>query len=195
MQNIVTFILAFISTNIDDLFILMLFFGETRLKAPAIITGQFLGISSLVIVSLIGSYIGNFVDQRYAGLLGLFPIYLAIRQWLELAKPKASEEETSVDLRSGGMVAIALVTIANGGDNIGVYVPLLTTMSQMQRVEMILVFAIMTFLWCVAAKYLSSRAVIAHQLDRFGHLIMPVVLFLLGVFIIVESGSISLFRF
>jgi cadmium resistance protein CadD (predicted permease) len=192
MQTILTSILAFISTNIDDIFILMLFFGSRKFKDSTIILGQYTGIGSLVVISLAGSVVGNFIDQRYVGLLGLFPIYLALKGFLGLLKHDKSEDNVSVETTSTGIISIAGVTIANGGDNIGVYVPLLTTMSNGEKIEMIFIFGVMTYLWCIMARYLSSRPLIANQIDKFGHVIMPVVLLLLGVFIIVESGSLSL---
>src|SRR5688572_26253502 len=86
IQTIITSMLAFASTNVDDIFILMLFFGSRANKPSTIFAGQYLGIGALLIISLVGAVIGNFVDQRYIGLLGLFPIYLAIKQVMELLR-------------------------------------------------------------------------------------------------------------
>ena len=190
MQNILTAILAFISTNIDDIFILMLFYASSRFVESRIMIGQFLGITTLVLISLIASYIGGFFDERYVGLLGFFPVYLAIRQIIDLVKNKDSEDEP--DVTSTGILSVAGVTIANGADNIGVYVPLFSTMNTMEKIEMLVVFAVMTYTWCKAAKYLSSRPLIARQLAKYGHIITPIVLLLLGVFILAESNTISL---
>jgi cadmium resistance protein CadD (predicted permease) len=190
LQNLLTSILAFVSTNIDDLFILMLFFGSKKIKSSSIIAGQYLGIGTLVIVSLLTSYIGNFVDQRFIGILGLFPIFLAMKQILQLVKPEEQEHE---DVTSKASVfAIAGVTIANGADNIGVYVPLLITMTQFEKIQMVIVFIAMTYLWCIAGKYLASRPLVARQLAKSGHIIMPMVLLLLGLFILIKSGTFSL---
>jgi cadmium resistance protein CadD (predicted permease) len=90
------------------------------------------------------------------------------------------------------MLAVAGVTIANGADNIGVYVPLLATMTSYQKTEMILVFGVLTYLWCIAARYLANHPALAGQLDKYGHILMPVVLILLGVVIMIESGTITM---
>lgn len=189
LQSLLTAVLAFVSTNIDDIFILMLFYSNGRFRESTIVIGQYLGIASLVIVSLIAAYIGGFFDQRYVGLLGLFPIYLGVRQVVSVFKKDDEEEETNI---KSGVLAIAGVTIANGADNIGVYVPLLSTMSIVEKIQLLVVFAIATFLWCMAAKYLAHHPLIAKQLSRYGHLITPVVLIFLGVFILFESGTFSL---
>jgi cadmium resistance protein CadD (predicted permease) len=187
----ITSILAFISTNIDDIFILTLFFGSKKFSKTTIVSGQFLGIGVLVIISLIGAYIGNFIGPRYIGLLGLFPIYLAVRQLITLFR--SSHDDENVDVKASGILAIAGVTIANGGDNIGVYVPLLATMSLNDKLQLVIIFIIMTYTWCLLASYLAGHPLVAKQLDKYGHVIMPVVLFCLGIFILIESDSFSLF--
>ncbi|MGC3944375.1 MAG: cadmium resistance transporter [Chryseolinea sp.] len=193
VQNLVTSILAFAATNIDDIFILMLFYGNKSIKPRNILMGQSLGIGTLVLASYIGSFIGNFVDQRFIGLLGLFPIYLAVKHVIDLFGNNVdSNDESQTALKSTGILAIAGVTIANGGDNVGVYVPLLTTMGNFEKIQLLIVFAAMTYVWCAIAKYLANRPVIARQLDRYGHIAMPIVLFLLGVFILVKSGTFGL---
>ena len=79
MEILLASILAFMSTNIDDIFILILFYGNKEYKESEIITGQFLGIITLIVVSLIGSLIGLVLPQAYIGLLGLIPLYLGIK--------------------------------------------------------------------------------------------------------------------
>lgn len=191
IKSLITSVLAFASTNIDDIFILMLFFSNRKTKPEIIIAGQYLGIGALVVLSFIGAYVGNFFDQRYVGVLGLFPVYLSIRQIINLIKKKDAEENP-VEIKGTDIIAIAGVTIANGGDNIGVYVPLLTTMTFVEKILMITVFIMMTYVWCQLAKYLSEHPLIAGRLEKYGHIIMPIVLFLLGIFILIENDSFTL---
>lgn len=192
LQHLITSLLAFASTNTDDLFILVLFFAAENARKSAIISGQYLGIGVLVTISFIGAHIGNFVDQRYVGLLGFFPIYLALRAMYAYFKTSDAADPEPVDTAAPGALAVAGVAIANGADNIGVYVPLMTTMSGQEKLVMIIVFGCMTFVWCMLASYLASHPIITRQLDRSGHIITPLVLFCLGVFILVDSGTFSL---
>lgn len=190
LQSLLTAVLAFVSTNIDDIFILMLFYSGRKFRNSSILLGQYLGITTLVLISLVAAYIGGFFDQRYVGLLGFFPIYLGIRQVISLlANDEPDDEETPA---SSSIIAVAGVTIANGADNIGVYVPLLSTMTWMEKVQLLVVFAIATYLWCMAGKYLANHPLIAKQLSRYGHLVTPIVLISLGIFILVESNVFSL---
>lgn len=192
LETIITSILAFASTNLDDIFILMLFFGSKRFTVSKIIIGQYIGIGALVIASLLLSLIGNFIDPRYIGFLGLFPIYLAIKQFIELIRSKDSETEINLDKKGNDLLILAGVTIANGSDNIGVYVPLFTEMTSAEKTIMMVVFVIMTGVWCLAGWYLSQRPLMAKAIERYGHFIMPVVLLLLGIFILIESDALTL---
>jgi cadmium resistance protein CadD (predicted permease) len=193
MEIIVTSLLAFISTNIDDIFILTLFFGSKKFKESEIIAGQLLGICALIAISIIGSLIGLFIDQEFIGLLGLVPIYLGIQGLVELSK-EVTQGEMGCDNvgRKNKTLAIAGVTIANGGDNIGIYVPLFATLTFGDKIAMVLVFLTMTFVWCLMAKYFTKRPYVAKAVDKYGHIITPFVLILLGVYILFESEALGL---
>jgi cadmium resistance protein CadD (predicted permease) len=195
MQFIVTSIIAFISTNIDDTFILMLFFGNRKFSTREIILGQFLGIGTLITVSLVLSLIGLVVGKAYIGFLGVIPIYLGLRGVIYLFKKKVEEDENPVGDSAGksNVMVVAGVTIANGGDNVGIYVPLFAALEWTHKITMISVFLIMTGVLCIAARYLTAHPFIAKGIERYGHLITPFVLILLGAFIIYESGTLSLF--
>ena len=189
IQNIVTSALAFASTNIDDLFILVLFFGSKRFKTSHVFLGQYLGISTLVLISTALSFVSLVVSQHVIGLLGLFPMYLGIKQALSMWGNSGRQKKQHNEQLPGGMFAIAGTTIANGGDNIGVYVPLLSTQSGMEKVQFMVVFGVMVYGWCVLAKYVAYHPSLESLLEKSGHLIMPVILFLLGMVILVGSGT------
>ena len=129
MEILLTSILAFISTNIDDVFLLMLFFGNKRFKEREIVVGQFLGIAALIAVSFAVSFIGLVIDKAYIGLLGFLPIYFGIRGIIQLRTKQIHEEGKVIEPKSNrnNIFTVAGTTIANGGDNIGIYVPLFAT--------------------------------------------------------------------
>jgi cadmium resistance protein CadD (predicted permease) len=70
-------IAAFVSTNIDDLFILMVFFAANhRFPTHQIVLGQCIGMGSLITVSLLGWLISLVVPRNLIGLIGFLPIAL-----------------------------------------------------------------------------------------------------------------------
>ena len=193
-ETIITAVFAFASTNIDDIFILTLFYASRKYTPASIIAGQFIGIAFLVFASLLASFVGNFVDARFVGLLGLFPIYLSIKQVIALLNKNDTHKETVVITESNApaLFTIAGVTVANGGDNIGVYVPLLSTLAVQEKIQLFIVFGILVFIWCYMARYLSNHPLLSKSLNKYAHIAMPMVLFILGIFILYESEAYTL---
>jgi cadmium resistance transport/sequestration family protein len=195
MELILTSILAFASTNIDDIFILTLLLGDKRFKTTDVYFGQYLGIITLVALSIAGALFGNFVDGKYIGLMGLFPIYLGIRQLLTLRKKNEEGDTEKLETKlSTGILSVAGITIANGGDNIGTYIPIFTTLSSSELVMMIAIFLVMVFIWLSLASYLTHHPLLAKTISNHGDIVTPIVLCLLGLFILQENGSFELLR-
>jgi len=184
---------AFIATDIDDMFVLMAFFATRRYSTPHIVFGQFLGIGALIAVSLIGSLIALVIPPSFIGLLGLLPIALGIKELLELrkgneddigdAKPRFQSKTAYLSFLS-----VAMVTIANGGDNIGIYTPLFATNNDASQLVMFTsIFLALTAVWCGLAYYLVNHSILAGRIQRIGRLILPFVLIGLGIFILAEA--------
>jgi cadmium resistance protein CadD (predicted permease) len=87
---------------------------------------------------------------------------------------------------------VASVTFANGGDNIGVYVPVFTVAGAGGMTVYVIVFLIGVAVWCAAGWFLATRPVIAEALSRWGHIILPVVLIGIGLLILIEGGAFGL---
>ena len=90
------------------------------------------------------------------------------------------------------MWTVAGVTFANGGDNIGVYVPVFVTAGNSRLALYAAVFLTLVAVLCAAGKFLATRAPIARALSRWGHILLPIVLIVLGVVILVEGGAFGL---
>jgi cadmium resistance transport/sequestration family protein len=189
-----TAIVAFAATNIDDIFILTLFFAgrNRRLRRRHIILGQYAGFAALVALSLLGYFARLVVPEDWIGFLGLLPIIIGCKKLWEL-KRSESEEAHHVEKPSAHAVfTVAAVTFANGGDNLGIYTPLFASSTLPELIITLAVFLIMVGLWCVLGYFLGRHPAVGRVLDRYGHLLVPFVLVALGLYIMIESGSIRL---
>jgi cadmium resistance protein CadD (predicted permease) len=186
-------ITAFVATNLDDSLILLLFFGDRRFRARHVFAGQALGISLLVLLSLIGVVLALTIPERWLGLLGLLPIALGIRQLVEWRVDREKDEKPLVvpyvHNRSGWRRAatVAGVTLANGGDNIGVYMPLFATRSLAQTVLLLAVFTVMLGVWTFGAFYLARQSVAARPLQAIGRRLLPYALIAIGLVILADA--------
>ena len=189
---------AFAVTNIDDILLLVLLFSQvtSRWRALAIVVGQLLGISLLVLVSL-GGLVGQALFPRpWLGLLGLIPISLAVSQWRR--STSADSAPIGSDLGASfptaeepSILAVAILTVANGSDNLGVYLPMFAHASPAQSVVILMVFTAMVGLWCALAWRLAHAPALGALLQRHGPRLMPVVLIGLGFILLHQAETLS----
>ena len=76
----------------------------------------------------------------------------------------------------GNIASVALVTVANGGDNIGVYIPSFAVHSGTQVAIIAVVFVALTALLCMLAHWMVSHPRLGAPLRRYGHILAPLVL-------------------
>ena len=197
---------AFASTNIDDIFVLMLFYSQVNavFRPKHIFIGQYLGFIGLIVISTLGYFGTLAIPREWIGFLGLAPIALGIRGLVRPREETANDEPTApqTTARAGPSFidallnpqaySVAAVTFANGGDNIGIYVPLFARGSVLDLTVTIGVFLLLVAVWCYLGAALAYHPTIAKMLDRYGHRIVPFVLIGLGIFILLESGALAL---
>lgn len=183
----------FATTNVDDIFVLLGFFADRQFKARQVIAGQYLGIGALFGVSVVASLVSLVVAPAYVGLLGLVPVGLGLKKLWDLRKGDEGEDAPdSVSAGRGKVLAIALVTIANGGDNISVYTPIFATYSGGVLALVGAVFAVMTAVWLGFAYWLTNHRTFGEPIRRYGHRLMPFVLITLGIYILFHAKSFEL---
>ena len=180
---------VFTSTNIDDIFVLIAFFSDRKMRPSQVVTGQFLGIASLVGISLVASLISLVLPKQYIGLLGLAPIAIGLNRLLALRRKHKDDAGPA----AASVFAVAAVTIANGGDNIGVYTPMFATQEPPQTALTLIVFMSMTALWCWLGHQMVDHPTLGPPIQRWGTRVLPFVLIGLGVVILLESETLSLF--
>lgn len=180
-------IFSFAATNIDDIFVLMLLYAQVRnLKEIfPIIAGQYFGMGCLIFLSTLGALGANILSPDYVGFLGFLPLFLGIRAWFSY---RHSKNETGKSQYTGamGFFSVALLTIANGADNIGVYIPLFSGCSRWDFLIIIFIFTGMIGLWCYLGFVLINYPYIKDKILRYQHILVPVVLIILGLTILAK---------
>ena len=182
---------AFAATNVDDSLLLVLFFGDRRYRIRHVFAGQALGIGLLVLISFAGALLALAIPARWTGLLGLLPIAIGVRELID--RRRGDGESPAVDsVPSYGTpgwrraTAVAGVTLANGGDNIGVYAPLFAGRPPAETAIMLGVFAVMLAVWLFGALYLARRSAVAEPVQRIGRSVFPYALIAIGFVILAE---------
>lgn len=194
---------AFIATNMDDLVILTLLFSQVNatFRSRHIVIGQYLGFCTLVLASLLGILGGLILPSHWLGLLGLVPITIGLNRLFNAESNSSSDEESEIELSHSANFAssfvspqaysVAAITVANGSDNIGIYMPLFANSAVTELLVIIPVFLLLVGVWCYVTYKLTCQNAIANLLTRYGNNFVPFVLIGLGIFIILDSASLT----
>ena len=199
LTSLSTGITAFTATNLDDVVILLLFFSQRNalFRHRHIVIGQYLGFAALVLASLPGFFGGLLLPVSWTGMLGIVPIAIGLNRLLNRDQTEGETTELELvtapfgSLLSPQTYGVAAITFANGGDNVGIYVPLFASCTWESLVMVLSVFFSLVGVWCYAAYRLARVPAIATVLTRYGNQFVPFVLIGLGAMILVESHTLE----
>ena len=200
---------AAFATTFDDNLYLTAFFGKVNrtFRPKHIVLGEFLGFTALVFASLPGFFGGLIVPDAWIGLLGLLPIAIGISNLMSREEegsvqtvsvlnssdePQHRNQSLWATIRDRQTYRVSAVTIANGGNNIGIYVPLFAS-SNLHSLGVILCVCYLTIgVWCFLSYHMTRNPLMTPVLARYGRKIFPFVLIYLGLSILIKSGTYQL---
>jgi cadmium resistance transport/sequestration family protein len=185
IETLIIGITSFVGTNIDDLFLNALFFAnaKTRREKCQVVLGKYVGMAALVAVSLLGAWGLQVLPAKVVRLAGLIPIMLGVKELAGNAKSGKTTGNTKekIDKKFRNT---ALITIASGADNIGVYMPLFAGFDVWQMWIVLVVFFIMAGAWCYVGNLFTKLSGIQQFLDKHKGVLVPIVYIAIGVYIL-----------
>ena len=189
----------FLATNIDDIIVLSLFFARgagQRGTTTRILVGQYLGFAGILGAAvLVALGAGVFLPPEVIPYFGLIPLGLGLwAAWQAWRRrhDDDDDDEGKIEGKKVAVWAVAGVTFANGGDNIGVYVPVFLSVGPGAVVAYCVVFLALVAFLVMLAKFIATRRPIAELLERWEHILFPIVLIGLGIFILISGGAFGL---
>lgn len=210
-------IAAYVATNIDNLFVLLAFLAEAGRERRRVIVGQFAGSLALIGAAILAAALLTRLPTGYVGLLGILPIGVGLAKAWERFGPgrssaasfgsgsanpasfgsgsanPASASAPPTSVRGGSSWwTVACVAVANGSDNIAVYVPLYASHSHAGGMFISLVFIVMIGLWCAAAVWLVEHSLLGAPIRRYGTALLPLILLVIGVSVIVGNDTLRI---
>jgi cadmium resistance protein CadD (predicted permease) len=186
---------AFAATNIDNLFVLLAFVAEAHGSKRRVIVGQYAGSLALIAVAIGLAEMLRSLPHGYVGVLGVLPIAVGLaKAWARFGPRRASEADSADASRlaqaGSSWWTVAGVAIANGSDNIAVYVPLYAGHSRIDCVTISLVFVAMIGIWCAGAVWLVNHPLLGAPIRRYGTALLPLVLLVIGVSVIMQNDTL-----
>lgn len=193
-QVIISSIFSFISTNLDDLLVVMFLFSQAQGKRAknGIFIGRVFGIILLLGLSLLGAYGIRFLSNDHVKYLGFFPILLGMKYLYDARnhEEKSNEMSKTKQMKNQSGISSIFHTIvlcfANGADNIGVYIPLFANFDLEQSVVSFILFILMAFIWCLLAERFANIRQMKVLINKYQHILIPAIYIILGVMILLK---------
>ncbi|MCL6632383.1 MAG: cadmium resistance transporter [Alicyclobacillus herbarius] len=183
--------ISFAATNIDDIFVLAALFSQSTFanRNAYIVAGQYLGISTLIVLSIVGALGALIIPRAWMGHLGIVPVYMGIKMFFSRDEETPIYRNVLTDLNTYKVMAIV---IGNGIDNVSVYIPLFMQRPWFYNGIILIFFLILTGVWCWIAYKIVHNPWIGRLIEKCGQLIIPIVLIVVGGYIMLEAGTFAL---
>jgi cadmium resistance protein CadD (predicted permease) len=147
-------------------------------------------MAALIGLSVGGALLTVIVPSAWLGTLGLVPISIGVRGLLRFWRN--TEQERNSKQSVANPMTVMVVTIANGGDNVALYVPLFSVHSAAEVAFFATIFIALTGLWCMIAHRLVRQGGQGLTVRRWGRAIFPYVMIALGTYILIKTDVLAL---
>jgi cadmium resistance protein CadD (predicted permease) len=167
--------------------VLTIFFAQRGCNRRQVVLGQLAGIYAISAVSYTAAMLALAIPHRWIPWLGIFPLVIGLR-WLFRS---AATKGDATPAPSPWWV-VAGVTMANGGDNLAVYIPACAMQTGTQRVITGAAFLPLTLLWCGIACAAGQHPAWGPLISRICNRAAPFVLIALGLWIVAHDPMFKL---
>lgn len=179
-MSILAIIMIYIGINIDTFIALLFVMRRYNLFAPMV------GLTSAeLILWLAGVGLGKTLTTVFpdwiTGFMGFVLLYLALR----------SDDQEEIKEKKAGTLAIFLLCLSLGGDNLAVLIPLAGTMKLSTILLVTLVFAICSLVTVLIVKWVAKFKPVAVLLEKYGSYCTKLVYLFAGIYIILSSKVIQ----
>jgi cadmium resistance protein CadD (predicted permease) len=129
---------------------------------------------------LFGAGAASAIPHPWIHYLGFLPIAIGLKELLTRRSEAAGD-----NTQTYGLLSIALITLSNGADNVGVYIPFFV-LNRGQLPEILFTYAALVAVWCAAGRFLGNHPAVLRIVDQWGHRITPFLFVGLGIYILLS---------
>jgi len=191
---VLTAAVLFAATNVDDIVVLTVLSISSRATGQPrpwqIWAGQYAGFTVLIGASLAAAAGLALVPLHWLWLLGLVPLGLGLYKLAAAIRAHRSGQQASPAAVTG-LAGVIGLTVANGGDNLSVYIPVFRTSSAAEIAVIITVFLAAVGLYCPASIRFAGHRAVIQAVQRWGEWVVPFVFILIGFYIFFKTGALS----
>ncbi|KGB50772.1 permease [Leuconostoc mesenteroides P45] len=196
IKDIGTAVFSYIGTTTDYFVVLLLLFGKYQSKKATkpVVIGAYIGNALLVLISLAIAMVLQQVPAEWLlGLLGLIPIYMGIKSYLSDEDEVDEIEARLNNIQPNNIVkdVILITFVACGADNMALYIPYFTTVSVTTLPIIFPIFIVILTIVIYSAYKFVSVPMVKKFFDQQGDLIQMIIYVVLGMYVLLEAGSIQ----
>lgn len=184
--------MAFLSTSIDNLFLLVTLSVHPKYCAVQVRVGYMLAVVMMLVIALVLAQSALLIPAEYIHFIGLVPLSIGAYELYQLVAKKTSPaDETSTDLTrgTGSIWAVAVIMLTHSWDSIGVLAPLLadtkTSLVPWMSVSVLVTAAVIIF----AGQWAVSYSTLRQTLTRIAPKILPFLLMAVGLYILTNTPT------
>jgi cadmium resistance protein CadD (predicted permease) len=190
MAHAAAFALAYASSNVDNLLVLTVLYADRSLAPRQAIAGTFLGFVVINAIALSAARLAASVPLPLLGVLGLIPLGLGLRALvLRTRRAPASASTRPLTLWGGPTLFVAVTMLANGADNVSLFVPLWARLPLAAAAGFALLSSALSPGLAWLARGLSHHLRLEHVVRALGALSMPALFMGIGFYVFVSNGT------
>jgi cadmium resistance protein CadD (predicted permease) len=180
---------AFLSTSIDNLFLLMGLMSGGRTRTSHVLVGYAGAVAVVLALGLIGARAADAVADDWLRYLGCIPLGMGAWRLLRLVRGTPAPSTATHPARGGGPAPVFGVMLANSGDSLGVFTSLLAETAAPHVPVVAATPLAMAALWVVLARYVVRHPRLAPRLRGVDRVAVPLLLVAVGLYILTDTPT------
>lgn len=198
LKVVITALATYIATSVDEIPVLFMLYTRqsNKGKAKTITLSYFLGTFILIGLGILGAFGIGFIPKKWIiGLFGLVPLFLGLKVLIKGENDEEEDEGVRKSLQKYKLlwVQVLAITFGLGADDMGIYIPLFTTINGGEILLTVLIFAICTAVLCGISYKLTSIKKLTEFIEKYERFIIGIVFTSIGIFIMHGCGTFAHF--
>lgn len=192
IRLIITAIITYLATSIDEMPVLFMLYtkGGNKGKGKTITITYFIGTFLLVALGLLGAFGLVQIPLKWViGLIGLIPLGMGLKVLIIGDDDEEKAMETAKNQKSL-WAQVLVITLALGADDLGVYIPLFTTLTGGKILLMIFVFAFGVVIMCLISYRLTQIDQLKKFIEKQDRYFTGLVFIAIGILVIIKCGTV-----